>query len=209
MALEQPESNPHTSRRLAGKQMQACLTLSDVLVPRRTLFRDILLVLGASIFIALTARIVIPIPFSPVPVTGQTLAVLLVGVVLGSRRGALGVLVYITEGAAGLPVFAGGGGFAYLMGPTGGYLAGFVAAAFLTGMLAERGWDRRPLTAALAMLVGYAAIYLFGLFWLSRFSGMENVLAMGLYPFAAGDLLKLLLATAALPLAWKYLRRGV
>ncbi len=188
--------------------MQACLTLGDVLIPRKTLLRDILLVLGASLFMALMARIALPLPFSPVPVTGQTFAVLLVGVVLGSRLGSLGVLAYIAEGAAGMPVFAGGGGFAYLLGPTGGYLAGFAAAAFVTGWLAERGWDRRPVTAALAMLAGNAVIYLFGLSWLSRFAGVENILVVGLYPFAAGDLLKLALATAALPLAWKVLRRG-
>ncbi len=100
--------------------MQACLTLGDVLIPRKTLLSDILLVLGASLFMALMARIALPLPFSPVPVTGQTFAVLLVGAVLGSRLGTLGVLAYIAEGAAGMPVFAGGGGFAYLLGPTGG-----------------------------------------------------------------------------------------
>jgi biotin transport system substrate-specific component len=188
--------------------MQASLTLGDALVPRKTLLRDTLLVLGASLFIAAMARTALPVPLSPVPVTGQTFAVLLVGVILGSRLGSFSVLAYIAEGAAGLPVFAGGGGFAFLLGPTGGYLAGFAAAAFVTGWLAEHGWDRRPLTAALAMLTGNAVLYLFGLLWLSRFTGMESVLALGLYPFLAGDLIKIGLATAALPLAWKMIRRG-
>ncbi len=108
---------------------------------------DAALILGASLLIALSARIAVPVPFSPAPITGQTLAVLLVGALLGSRRGALSVLAYLAEGAMGLPVFAGGGaGILWLLGPTGGYLFGFIAAAFVTGWLAERGWDRRFVT---------------------------------------------------------------
>jgi biotin transport system substrate-specific component len=182
------------------------MVLGDILVPGRTLARDVLAVLGASAAIAVSARICIPLPFSPVPVTAQTLTVLLTGILLGSRLGSLAVLAYLAEGAAGLPVFAAGGGLAYLAGPTGGYLAGFLAAAFVTGRLAESGWDRRPATAAAAMAVGNLLIYLSGFLWLLRFTGAGEALAAGIFPFLPGDLLKTGLATVALPLAWKVLR---
>ncbi|MBO9360624.1 MAG: biotin transporter BioY [Thermoflexus sp.] len=195
------------------------MVLSDLLIPaalRRTraqrLFADIALILGGSLLTALMARVAIPLPFTPVPITGQTFAVLLVGAALGSWRGGLSMVAYLLEGALGLPVFAGGAaGLARLGGPTGGYLIGFVAAAFVTGWLAERGWDRRPATTALAMLAGNAVIYLFGLPWLAGFVGgflgPKGALALGLLPFVVGDLLKLLLATIALPSAWFLVRR--
>ena len=149
-------------------------------------------------------------PFSPVPVTGQTLAVLLVGASLGARLGAASVVLYIVEGIAGLPVFAGGtAGLLRLSGPTGGYLIGFVAAAFVVGLLAERGWDRRIWTAAIAMLVGEVVIYVFGLSWLSRFPLPAGVLDAGLWPFVAGDIYKLVVAALLLPSAWRVARPGV
>ncbi len=194
------------------------MVLADVVFPgalRRSrvqqLAADVLLVLGGSLFTALMARITIPLPFTPVPITGQTLAVLLVGAALGSRRGALSMAAYVLEGALGLPVFAGGtAGLRRLTGPTGGYLIGFIAAAFVTGWLAERGWDRRPLWTALAMLIGNAVIYLFGLPWLAMFlggfAGPKGALALGLLPFIPGDLLKLALAAFLLPSAWWLVR---
>jgi biotin transport system substrate-specific component len=133
----------------------------------------------------------------------------MVGVLLGSRRGSLALLTYLAEGAMGLPVLAGGAaGLARLTGPTGGYLIGFVAAAFLVGWLAERGWDRRPETTLLAMVLGNVIIYAFGLPWLARFVGAGQVLAMGLWPFLPGDLGKILLATALLPWGWRLLDRS-
>jgi len=118
--------------------------------------------------------------------------------------------MYLAEGAAGLPVFAGGGGGpARLAGPTGGYLIGFVAAAFITGLLAERGWDRRVGTTLLAMLVGNIALYAFGLPWLACFVESGRVLTLGLLPFIPGDLLKLALATALLPLGWKLMEERI
>ncbi|QWK11391.1 MAG: biotin transporter BioY [Thermoflexus hugenholtzii] len=196
------------------------MVLSDLLIPaalRRTRAQqrlaDAVLILGGSLLTALMARVEIPLPFTPVPITGQTFAVLLVGAALGSRRGALSMAVYLLEGALGLPVFAGGAaGLARLRGPTGGYLIGFIAAAFVTGWLAERGWDRRPATTALAMLTGNAVIYLFGLPWLAwfvgGFLGPKGALALGLLPFVPGDLLKLLLATLAFPSAWLLVRHA-
>lgn len=185
-------------------------TYADVLRPStrwKALAYDAALIFGGSLFVALSARVTIPLPFSPVPVTGQTLAVLLTGALLGSRRAALCLLAYLAEGIAGLPVFALGetAGLARLMGPTGGYLIGFVAAAYVTGLLAERGWGRRAGTALLAMLAGNATLYVLGLSWLSLFVGLERALPLGLYPFIVGDLLKLIVATTLLPTGWKLL----
>ncbi len=187
------------------------MTFVDVLRPaiarsRAGLLYDAMLVVAGSVFISLLARVAIPLPFSPVPITGQTFAVLLVGALLGSRRGGLVVLLYLLEGVAGLPFFAGGaGGPARLAGPTGGYLIGFVVAAFAVGLLAERGWDRRVWSTAAAMLVGNTIIYAFGLLWLERFVGAGKVLSLGLLPFIPGDLLKLGLAAVSLPAGWKLL----
>lgn len=188
------------------------MTYADVFRPvakNHALIYDLVWILGGTLFIALSAQLAIPLPFTPVPVTGQTLAVLLTGVLLGSHRAGWCLLMYLAEGVAGLPVFAGGtAGIVHLFGPTGGYLLGFVPAAFLTGRLAERGWDRRFGTAFAAMLLGNLAIYLFGLPWLAYFVGADKALALGLLPFVPGDVFKLLLATAMLPAGWKLLERG-
>jgi len=190
------------------------LTLSQAVLPGAVPLHQVLLLVGFSWLVAAAARVSIPLPWSEVPVTGQTFAVLLTGAALGSRRGALSLLLYLAQGAAGLPVFAFvaryggyGGGIARLLGPTGGYLAGFVVAAFVVGWLAERGWDRRLLTAALAMAVGNAIVYLFGLPWLARFVPADRLLISGLIPFIPGDLTKLILAALALPAAWRLVPR--
>jgi len=167
---------------------------------------DLALVLAGSAFIALSALVAFPLPFSPVPVTGQTFAVLLVGAALGRWRGTAAVLAYLAEGAAGLPVFAGGlSGPAVLVGPTGGYLFGFVLGAWLCGYLAERGWDRRVGGTLASMILGNIVIFAIGLPWLARFVGGANVWTMGFWPFIPGDIVKIGLAAAALPLAWKWL----
>jgi len=169
-------------------------------------FYDIGLIFAGSILIALSAKVQILLPFSPVPITGQTFAVLMIGALLGARRGSLAVLAYLIQGAAGMPVFAFGGGFAVLLGPTGGYLIGFIPAAYLTGRLAEKGWDRRIGTTVLAMILGNAAIYACGLFRLACLIGFSTkVLTVGVYPFVIGDLLKIALAAVLLPLGWKQL----
>ncbi len=175
---------------------------------RRDLTRDIILVLLFGLLIALSARLVIPLPGSPVPLTGQSFAVLLSGALLGSRRGLAAVMSYLGGGVLGLPVFFGGAsGAAHLVGPTGGYLLGFAVAALLVGCLAERGFDRRFASSLVMMILGQASIYLFGLLWLSRFVPFGHLLRLGLYPFLLGDALKLALAAVALPSAWSYWRR--
>jgi len=191
--------------------MQAkALTMMDALFPRATLVRNLLLILGFSALTALSAQVAFYI--GPVPITGQTFVVLLAGALLGSKRGALSQLTYLAVGAMGAPIFAGWmGGPAELLGPSGGYLVGFVAAAFVVGFLAERGWDRRIWSMALAMLIGNIVLYTFGLSWLAswlaRFSPDSSVLAVGLYPFIPGDALKLVLAAVALPSGWALVNR--
>ena len=186
------------------------LTMMDAVFPRATLARDLLLISGFGAVTALSAQIAFYI--GPVPITGQTFAVLLAGALLGSKRGALSQLTYLGLGVMGAPIFAGWmGGPAVLMGPTGGYLIGFVPAAFVVGLLAERGWDRRTWSMALAMLIGNSVIYVFGLSWLSiwlgHFASKSSVLATGLYPFIPGDLVKVVLAAVALPSGWALLNR--
>ena len=186
----------------------ARVTFMDAAISRTGLLWDAVLVVGFACLTAAFAQISFWI--GPVPVTGQTFAVLLTGALLGSRRGALSQLSYLAVGATGIPYwFALGGppGIARLVGPTGGYLIGFVAVAFLVGWLAERGWDRRVWTAALAMLAGETVLYIFGLTWLARFVPAENVLQVGLYPFVIGDLMKVAAAALMLPSAWLLLRR--
>ncbi len=162
-------------------------------------------VIAGSLLLALLAQLAIPPPFTPVPITGQTFGVLLVGALLGSRRGALSIGIYLVEGSVGLPFFtAGTSGWQTVVGPTGGYLLGFIPAAFAVGWLAERGWDRRFATAIVAMLVGEVVIYLAGLPRLGVFVGQGQALQLGLLPFIPGDIIKLLLAAAALPAAWKF-----
>ncbi len=185
------------------------LTLADVSWPRTGVAVSALLVVAASLVTALAAQVAVPLPFSPVPVTGQTFAVLLAGAVLGARRGALAQLLYLVEGAAGLPVFAGGAGGAHvLLGPTAGYLVAFPLAAFVTGSLAERGWDRRFGTMVAAMLLGSSVIFGCGLAWLARFVPGATLLSAGLLPFVPGDLVKATLAALAVPGAWRWVQRG-
>ncbi|MCA1727850.1 MAG: biotin transporter BioY [Actinobacteria bacterium] len=138
-----------------------------------------------------------------------TLGVLFTGAALGSKRGALALLLYLAEGAAGLPVFAGGAsGIAYMLGPTGGYLVGFVFAAGVVGLLAERGWDRRPLWTAVAMVVGNLVIYALGVAWLAVFLGdLRTAFVQGVLIFIIGDLVKIAIATLALPGGWVLARR--
>ena len=186
-------------------------TVADLWQPsekRLAQFYDLTLIVGGSVLIALCAKLRIVLPFGPVPVTGQTFAVLIAGALLGPWRGCLAVLAYLAEGAAGLPVFAFGGGFGVFAGPTGGYLIGFLPAACVTGLLARGGWDRRVSTTILAMALGNVAIYACGLLWLCCLMGAgAAVLAAGLYPFIAGDLLKIVLAAILLPSGWKLLER--
>ncbi len=184
------------------------LTLADVAAPRAGALTHLSLIVAASLVTALAAQAEIRLPWTPVPVTGQSFAVLLSGIVLGARRAFLAQLLYLLEGCAGMPVFSGGAaGFLHLVGPSGGYLIGFPFAAFATGLLAERSWDRRPFPMFLAMLAGSAIIFALGLAQLSRFVPAGQLLQTGLLPFLPGDLFKSALAAGLFPLVWGAVRR--
>ena len=166
---------------------------------------DAIVVICGSLILCLSAQIKVYLPISPVPITGQTFAVLMLAALLGSRRGVLAIIAYLVEGVLGLPVFAGGIGLAALIGPTGGYLIGFIAVAYVVGRLAEMGWDRRVSTTILAMLAGEIVLYTFGVCWLAIMTNIRTALVIGLYPFIVGDILKIALAAAVLPAGWKLL----
>jgi biotin transporter BioY len=170
--------------------------------------RSVSLAVVFSLLTALAAQIVIPV--GPIPITGQTFAVLLTGALLGSRLGAMAMIVYLFEGAVGLPFFYGGhGGFAHLLGPTGGYLVAFPAAAFITGAFAENGWDKRFFSAVASMAVGSVVILAAGWTWFSVLMQTDLISAfkVSVAPHIVGDLIKILLAAAVLPTGWAVLNR--
>ena len=171
---------------------------------------DVATIVAASLLLTISAKIAVP--FYPVPITMQTFVVVGLGLALGPMRGLAAVALYLAEGAAGFPVFAGtperGIGLAYMMGPTGGYLLGYLPAVLLAGWLAVRGWDRKPLSAMAAALLAGAVIYLPGLLWLGTVLGFDKpILQFGLYPFIFGDVIKAMLAALVFPLGWKTLER--
>ena len=185
-------------------------TLRFAAFPRSTAV-DVALVLGGALLVAIAAQLRIPLPFTPVPITGQTFAVLLVGASLGTVRGGVSLLLYVLLGAVGAPFYAGGAhGFEVIVGATGGYLLSYPLAAAVTGALAERRWDRRMRSSVPAMLVGSAVIYLVGVPWLATFEGVGagKAVALGMLPFVPGDLVKLVLAAAVLPGAWRAIERA-
>lgn len=183
-------------------------TLIDAIwkTPASSQIKNIVLALVGSLAIWITAKI--QIPFYPVPVTMQTLVVLIIGMAYGPKLGTATLLIYFAQGALGLPVFAGtpekGIGIAYMFGPTGGYLFGFIPAVILVGYLAKRGWDRSSVKTFIAMVLGNIVIYSFGLLWLGTVLGWDKpILEWGLTPFLLGDVLKISIATLVLPGIWK------
>lgn len=188
-------------------------TLALTIWPYETdnkLLRNTILAVAGTLLLTLSAKV--SIPFFPVPMTMQTLVVLALGMAYGWKLGAATMLLYLAEGAVGLPVFSGtpdkGISLVYMMGGTGGYLVGFILAASLTGYLAEHGWDRNIVTTALAMLLGNLLIYIPGLLWLGSLYGWDKpILAWGLTPFLFGDLVKVVLAAVAMPLCWRVVRK--
>lgn len=187
------------------RQTTIAQTLWPVSGTQQQIARAVALVLLGSLLMTLSARV--QVPFWPVPMTMQTFAALVIGAAYGSRLAGISIATYLAQGALGLPVFAGGAGLAYLAGPTGGYLIGFLAAAIVVGWFAERGYDRRVATAALMFLVGDAVIFALGLAWLSTLIGIDKAIGAGLVPFLPGEALKIALAIALMPLVWRA-RRG-
>jgi len=183
---------------------------ATTLAPRVDLLTDAAFVLLGTALVAGAAQISVALPFTPVPITGQTFAVLLVGATLGTVRGMSSLLLYVLVGIAGAPIYAHHAhGWAVVTSASGGYLVGFVLAAALTGFLAERRWDRSMSSSIGLMLTGNVVIYLVALPWLAIVlnTSLEKTLEYGLYPFIPGDTFKLYLAAAALPAAWRVVRR--
>ncbi|MBB5832359.1 biotin transporter BioY [Brachybacterium aquaticum] len=187
--------------------------LADALAPHRSRVLDAGLVLAGAAVVALLAQVTIPLPL--VPITGQTLGVILVGAALGARRGALSMAAYLLIGLAGAPVFAEfSGGPAMLLAPSFGFALGFVPAAFVAGWFAERAWDRRPVLAMIGFVAASAVPFLVGLPYLAMImnavlgadAGLGAVLAAGLWPFVPGGLVKAVLAAVLIPAAWKGVR---
>jgi biotin transport system substrate-specific component len=176
---------------------------------RSRLLRAAVLALAGSALLTLSAKI--QVPFWPVPMTMQTYVVLVLGAMFGARLGAATVLLYLAQGAVGLPVFAGtpekGLGLAYMMGPTGGYLVGFVAAAWVVGLLAERGWDRSIVRLMVAMALGHVIIFAFGVTWLAQLIGWNKAWMLGVAPFYAATIFKTALGAFTLPAIWAVLAR--
>ncbi len=164
------------------------------------LMNFVLLMMGLGT-LAIFARI--QVPFYPVPVTMQTLAVMIIAMAYGSKLGTATLFSYLLAGFLGAPVFAGGAGFAYMAGPTGGYLLGFLAVGVVLGGLADRGWTRNWQTTAVAMVLGTAIIYCFGVAWLSQLIGFDKAITFGVMPFIYGDMLKLAIAAVSVPFMWK------
>lgn len=184
-------------------------TLLATIWPAGGLARNVAIAIVGSLMLALSAKV--QVPFWPVPMTMQTLVVLMLGAALGARLGAATVLLYLAEGALGLPVFAGtpekGLGLAYMVGPTGGYLAGFVVAAYGVGLLAERGWDRSILSLFAAMTLGHVVILALGFAWLAFLIGPDKAWLVGVVPFFAATVLKTALGALLLPAVWKAIAR--
>jgi biotin transport system substrate-specific component len=184
-------------------------TLRLAVLPRAGILVDVLLVVAGAALVALAAQV--RIPMEPVPITGQTFAVLLVGASYGALRGTASLSLYLVAGLLGAPVYTGeNSGWEYFTGAPGGYIVGFVLAAAVTGYLAEQRWDRRVSSAIAAMFVGSIAVYAIGLPWLAGVLNLdfETTLKEGLAPFVPGDLLKLFLAAALLPSAWRLVDRA-
>jgi biotin transport system substrate-specific component len=168
--------------------------------------RGIVLVVIGSILLTISAKI--QVPFWPVPMTMQTLVILVLGVAYGWRLAGATVLLYLAQGALSLPVFAGGGGLAYMSGPTGGYLVGFLLAAVAVGWLAERGWARSLANTLAAMLIGTVIVFACGVAWLGTLIGLPQAINAGLMPFLLSEAVKVALGTALVPFAWRLLQRS-
>ncbi|MDR0250531.1 MAG: biotin transporter BioY [Burkholderiales bacterium] len=182
--------------------LQAAFPLFSAGVRSHPLRAIALTVLG-SLALAVSAKI--QFPFGPVPFTMQTYVVLVLGALLGKRLACASVMLYLAQGLAGLPVFAAGGGLAYLASPTFGYLIGFLPAAMLIGHFTERGFGRTPVSCLLLMAAGHATLFVFGVFWLAMAIGLEKAYWVGLHPFWLMSIVKTVLAAVTVALAWKML----
>lgn len=181
-------------------------SLRSAFVVRPSALTQAAVILGGSAFLAIMAQIVIHVPGSPVPITGQTLGALLLGTAYGTTLGLSTFATYLIVGIAGAPIFASGGhGFVRLTSATGGYLIGMLLATLITGLLADRKWDRKISTSVFTMLIGEIAIFSSGLIWLHHVTALTwaKTFSAGFYPFVPGEIIKIVIASTALPLAWR------
>ena len=179
-------------------------------MPRATALSNTVLIVSATLFLSALAQIAIPVPGSPVPVTGQTLGVLLIGTTYGASLGIATFATYLLAGIAGAPIFAGAGyGVEKITGATGGYLIGMLVSTYVLGYLAEKNFDRKFLTSLPSMLIGTATTFTFGLAWLHQFTGKDWAWTFqaGLTPFIIGETLKILIAGTSLPIMWRFVNR--
>ncbi len=184
------------------------LTTEKEMSKTNRLLMESTLVITGSLFIAIMSQLSFILPFTPVPITGQTFAVLLLAILYGGTRAGITVSAYLIEGLSGLPVFSKAGfGLVHLLGPTGGYLMGFLVSAYLVGSLADKGWSKSILKTGVAMFLGNVIIYSFGTVWLSAFIGINKAFSAGVLPFIIGDILKIMIISAVLPSAWKLLKK--
>lgn len=190
---------------------EKALTIPSVVVDRMVRGRaaaNMLLVVGASALIAIAAQVAIPLPLTPVPLTLQPLAVILIGVVLGSTRGAAAAMLYLLEGFSGLPVFSQGhGGALWLLGPTAGFLCSYPFAAWVAGFVSERGWGSSIVRATTGMLLALGVIYLGGWSWLAVQLGPSAAFTAGVAPFVLADIIKVAIGAALLPKAQELIAR--
>ena len=187
--------------------ISSAATLRSAFIPKSTIQTKVALVIGGAAFLSLMAQISIPVPGSPVPVTGQTLGALLLGSAYGASLGFTTFATYLIVGIAGVPVFASGGhGFARLSGATGGYLVGMLLASLITGYLAGKKWDQKILTVIPTMLIGDLIIFAFGLTWLHHaiHATWSVTFKAGLTPFIFGEVIKIAIASTAMPTLWRF-----
>jgi len=187
-------------------QISQVNTLKSAFISRTTVVTQISLILGGTVFLAAMAQISFPIPGSPVPFTGQTLGVLLLGTAYGASLGFSTVAFYLLMGIAGAPIFASGShGFEKIAGATGGYLVGMLVSSLILGALAGRKWDQRIKTVIPTMIIGNVIIFTFGLIWLHQYSGQSWSWAIekGLTPFILAEFIKIAIASTALPGVWR------
>ena len=177
----------------------------DWLIRPTKRWMEIPILISFNLILVALAYVSINLPFSPVPITGQTFGVILISMILGRTRAVAVVSAYLAEGALGLPVLAGGkGGLVALMGPTGGYLFGFLAAAFIVGHLSDKGWHRTYVTSVVAMVVGTGAIFACGMFWLGVMVPESSLFMIGFWPFVPGALVKIAIAAVILPSVYRF-----
>jgi biotin transporter BioY len=186
-------------------------TYAEMFKPKEKVYQiiyEIGLVIVISLLIGICANIKIFLPYTMVPVTLQTFAVLFFSLLLGARRSLYVLLAYIFEGMVGLPVFSKGSGVSYLLGPTGGYILGFLASGYVVGFLAEHGFEKNFFTTIFALVIGNIIIYFFGILWLAKFvSGINNAVKLGVIPFLVVDSIKILFCATIFPLSWRVVKK--